>query len=404
MASRPGADHPAGVTSPADDAGRHLDAGSRTLLEGRVGHDLSRVRIHDGPRAAALARLLDARAATVGSDVFFGAGEFRPGTPAGAQLLTHELAHAADPAADGDLVYRQPRTGAPGYDLAPDAIRSLIRNAFRVELRLAVGYVTTVQPLASAEATAGRSALGLLRAAVDMAESATVAGLVIVLPSVVSSRIAAWVRTYVDGIRRVYDTVGSVLRGVQELSTVDLDGLLDEAGLQADWLALTEVWFFEESPQALGRWGTCNGVPCVTITSRDYVDDIRSRPTYQEAIDAFKTARPTPGSVSIGTVFRHSFQFTGPGSASGDYNAVEWFLGSYTLEFTVTAIDPATRSVTVDVVAANRSRWGSATRLPQEYHRRYGVPAELVPDMPRSTALPGGDFEQRFVWTDSIIY
>ncbi|MDQ4048465.1 MAG: DUF4157 domain-containing protein, partial [Actinomycetota bacterium] len=30
---------------------------------------------------------------TVGSDVFFAAGEYRPGTPAGDELIAHELTH-----------------------------------------------------------------------------------------------------------------------------------------------------------------------------------------------------------------------------------------------------------------------------------------------------------------------
>jgi hypothetical protein len=58
-----------------------------------LGDSLSDVRIHADGAAAALAQSVSARAFTVGSDIFFGPGEYRPATPAGRELLTHELVH-----------------------------------------------------------------------------------------------------------------------------------------------------------------------------------------------------------------------------------------------------------------------------------------------------------------------
>ncbi len=153
--------------------------------------------------------------------MFFGAGEYRPGTPAGDRLLAHELVHTVDPQADPDALYRQPQTGGV-YDLLPDAIRAIVRQAFRVEVRLA------------------RSDLANVVAAVDVAERQTVAGLTATLPTVVSSSVGGVVHLYADSVRSVINAADSVLKGEQELSTVDIDGILDDAGLQADWLALTE--------------------------------------------------------------------------------------------------------------------------------------------------------------------
>ncbi len=51
------------------------------------------VRVHVSPAAAKKAAAADAAAFTVGSDVWFGAGEFNPGSPDGDALLAHELAH-----------------------------------------------------------------------------------------------------------------------------------------------------------------------------------------------------------------------------------------------------------------------------------------------------------------------
>ncbi|MEM7202448.1 MAG: DUF4157 domain-containing protein [Planctomycetota bacterium] len=81
--------------------GAPLTADQRAFFEPRLGRDLSRVRVHTGSRAATLNRDLGARAFTRGSDVYFGAGRYSPGTPEGRRLLAHELAHTVqqDPGA-----------------------------------------------------------------------------------------------------------------------------------------------------------------------------------------------------------------------------------------------------------------------------------------------------------------
>ena len=62
--------------------------------------DLSAVRLHTDGEAARLSRSLNARAFTVGADVFFGEGEYRPGERGGQRLLAHELAHTIESGAD----------------------------------------------------------------------------------------------------------------------------------------------------------------------------------------------------------------------------------------------------------------------------------------------------------------
>jgi hypothetical protein len=57
-------------------------------------HDFSAVRVHSGPRAAAAAHAVQARAYTVGRDIVFGDGEYAPSTAEGKRLLAHELTHA----------------------------------------------------------------------------------------------------------------------------------------------------------------------------------------------------------------------------------------------------------------------------------------------------------------------
>ena len=73
--------------------GRPLDAAARTFLEERMGYDFGAVRVHTDLAAAHSARRLQARAYTVGSDVYFNDNEYHPGTTAGRKLLAHELTH-----------------------------------------------------------------------------------------------------------------------------------------------------------------------------------------------------------------------------------------------------------------------------------------------------------------------
>ncbi|KUO05415.1 eCIS core domain-containing protein [Streptomyces caeruleatus] len=74
-------------------AGQPLDPGVRRELEERLGHDLSRVRLHTDRDAGQLTELLGADAVAVGQDIFFREGTFKPGTDEGRRLLAHELLH-----------------------------------------------------------------------------------------------------------------------------------------------------------------------------------------------------------------------------------------------------------------------------------------------------------------------
>lgn len=80
------------VTS-VNTGGQPLPAEQRSFFEPRLGVDLSAVRIHRDAPAAMAARSVGARAYTLGRDVVFGQGEYRPETPAGRHLLAHELTH-----------------------------------------------------------------------------------------------------------------------------------------------------------------------------------------------------------------------------------------------------------------------------------------------------------------------
>jgi hypothetical protein len=116
--------------------GRPLDAGTRAYMEPRFGHSFAHVRVHDDARAAASARAVNARAYTVGADVVFGRGEYRPGAD-GRRLLAHELAHVVqqDGAAEAPV---QPRLEVGPSD-APEE-----READRAAAAVAAGGAARV--------------------------------------------------------------------------------------------------------------------------------------------------------------------------------------------------------------------------------------------------------------------
>jgi hypothetical protein len=76
-------------------------------MEGVFGSSFGHVRLHTDDRAARLAGELNAHAFTVGRDVAFDSGEYRPGTVIGDALLAHELAHVVQQ--DGATVSRSAR-------------------------------------------------------------------------------------------------------------------------------------------------------------------------------------------------------------------------------------------------------------------------------------------------------
>jgi len=73
--------------------GRPLGDRTRATMERALGTDLSDVRIHDDSAASRSAEAIRARAYTVGNDVVFREGAYRPDTADGQRVLAHELTH-----------------------------------------------------------------------------------------------------------------------------------------------------------------------------------------------------------------------------------------------------------------------------------------------------------------------
>jgi Domain of unknown function (DUF4157) len=100
--------HVEAAIAAARGAGRPLDRSVREALEPGFGTSLAGVRVHAD---SALAAPVSATAFTVGNDIHFAPGTYQPHTPAGRELIAHEVAHTIQQRgapASGPLSVSQP--------------------------------------------------------------------------------------------------------------------------------------------------------------------------------------------------------------------------------------------------------------------------------------------------------
>ncbi len=82
-----------GINLGFEQSGSSLTGSQKLGYESYYGQSLSNVRIHTGSGAAEAANAVDAKAFSVGRDIYFGQGQYSPNTESGQAMLTHELAH-----------------------------------------------------------------------------------------------------------------------------------------------------------------------------------------------------------------------------------------------------------------------------------------------------------------------
>ncbi len=115
-------------------AGTTLPPALRRAAESILQADLSTVRVHESPAA----RAIGAAAFTLGEDICFAPGLFAPRTPAGLELLGHELTHVVQqrqgrvhsPFSDGIAVVQDPALEAEA-DRVSRLLRSYATGAVR---------------------------------------------------------------------------------------------------------------------------------------------------------------------------------------------------------------------------------------------------------------------------------
>lgn len=74
-------------------SGSKLDQQTNHFMSERFGHDFNDVTIHNDGRAARLSNDLNAKAFTVGKDIYFNQNQYDPTSENGKHLLAHELTH-----------------------------------------------------------------------------------------------------------------------------------------------------------------------------------------------------------------------------------------------------------------------------------------------------------------------
>jgi hypothetical protein len=93
--------------------GQPLPFDLRSFMEQRFGADFGKVRVHTDAGAAHLSRTIQAQAFTHDRDIYFGADRYNPTTPAGQELLAHELTHTIQQGAS-PVQPTAPTSAAPG--------------------------------------------------------------------------------------------------------------------------------------------------------------------------------------------------------------------------------------------------------------------------------------------------
>jgi hypothetical protein len=203
--------------------GAPLGEDVRRFLEPRFRADFSRVRIHTDARAANLSTRLGARAFTYGRDIFFNAGQFRPETPEGMELIAHELTHTIQ---QREAVQRDPDVTVR-ETTGPQAQRSLIGDALdwiadRVNVIPGFRLLTLVLGTNPVNGRAvERSAANVLRAVVEFLPGGTL--IVEALDRYgVFDRVGGWI----EGQLRSLGMVGSAFRAAL-MSFLDSLGITD---------------------------------------------------------------------------------------------------------------------------------------------------------------------------------
>jgi hypothetical protein len=119
-----------------------LDAESRAFFESRFSYDFGKVRIHADAKAEQSARAVNAVAYTVGQDIVFGPGQYRPETPVGQWLLAHELTHVVQQSG------AQPKAARSVKNTISSPDDPAEQEAERVASAVSAGQTATVRPSA----------------------------------------------------------------------------------------------------------------------------------------------------------------------------------------------------------------------------------------------------------------
>jgi len=109
--------------------GEDIEESTKSFMESGFVSDFSKVKIHTDNDAAQLSSDLNAKAFTVGNDIYFNQGQYQPGSLEGRHLLAHELAHTLQQSA-GTKIQKKDQSNTINTDLEfwdfhSDAVKAL---------------------------------------------------------------------------------------------------------------------------------------------------------------------------------------------------------------------------------------------------------------------------------------
>ena len=124
------------LASARKSTGSPLPGAVADWLHEASGHDVSSVRVHDGPNAHRAARDLGARAFTTGSDIYFARGTYQPDTEPGRRLIAHEVAHTVQQRGAATGLQAKLEVSEPGdaAELEADAFADAVVRGFAAPL------------------------------------------------------------------------------------------------------------------------------------------------------------------------------------------------------------------------------------------------------------------------------
>jgi len=172
--------------------GQPLSEKSRAFFEPRMGLDLSHVKVHTGALAADLARRINARAFTLGDDIYFGAGQFDPGSLEGKKLMAHELTHVVQQnGTEGACIARYPNTQDQNFweELRQDVYSQWYQPVLSTDERALAQLIDDLR--AQDESPSGNLALDAVDFGLDLAQAHPAAKFAIKLLKHVYDRLEA---------------------------------------------------------------------------------------------------------------------------------------------------------------------------------------------------------------------
>jgi hypothetical protein len=109
-------DRTASILQSSAGKGASLDGPAQSFMSNRMNNDFGEVKIHTDEEAVQLSRELNAKAFTVGKDIYFNEGQYQPGSESGRHLLAHELTHTVQQTGGAPVVQKK--------DAVPDKLET----------------------------------------------------------------------------------------------------------------------------------------------------------------------------------------------------------------------------------------------------------------------------------------